>query len=170
MSKRDLKKYLNDLPKKDLEEQVLELYDRLKEVKEFYNFVFNPQEDKLLEEAKFKVSKEYFPPARRKAKKRRSVAQKYIRLFQKLGVDPSIIGDLMFYHIEIAQAYNAEKRITQDAFYKAMLKGFKESIQYVDSKGIGNQFNERIEKIVDVTIEQEWENRYSFDAALDVRF
>ena len=36
MSKRALKKYLTDLSKDELEEQITELYDRLKEVKEFY--------------------------------------------------------------------------------------------------------------------------------------
>ena len=52
MSKRALKKYLTELNKEQLEEQVLDLYQRFKEVKSYYNFVFNPKEDKLLEEAK----------------------------------------------------------------------------------------------------------------------
>ena len=61
MSKKALKKYLHELSKEQLEEQVLELYTRLKEVKEFYNFVFNPNENKRIEECKFKIQKEYFP-------------------------------------------------------------------------------------------------------------
>ena len=61
MSKRALKSYLSDLSKSELEEQIVELYDRLKEVKSFYDFVFNPKEDKMLNTAKFAISKEYFP-------------------------------------------------------------------------------------------------------------
>ena len=56
MSKRDLSKYLSSLSKKELENQVEELYDRLKEVRQFYNFVFNPKEEKMVEEAKFKIN------------------------------------------------------------------------------------------------------------------
>lgn len=99
MSKRKLKQYLESLSKKELEEQVLELHDRLKEVKTFYSFVFNPKEEKMLDEAKFKVYKEYFPPGKRKPKKRRSVAQKIIKEFVKLGVRSELIADFMLYNI-----------------------------------------------------------------------
>jgi hypothetical protein len=94
MSKRDLKKYLHELTKEQLEEQLIDFYDRFKEVKSFYNFVFNPKEDQLLQACKFKISKEYFPVNLRKAKARRSVAQKYIKRFIQLGVDPCIIADV----------------------------------------------------------------------------
>jgi len=82
MSKKDLKEYLQQLNKKQLQEQITDLYTRFKDVKEFYDFAFNPQENKLLEECKFKISKEYFPVSGRKAKMRRSVAQKFIRHFK----------------------------------------------------------------------------------------
>jgi hypothetical protein len=45
---------------------------------------------------------------------RRSVAQKYIKHFSTLGVDPFIIADVMLYNIEIAQAFSAENTIKQD--------------------------------------------------------
>jgi hypothetical protein len=44
---------------------------------------------------------------------RRSVAQKYIKHFSTLGVDP-IIADVMLYNIEIAQAFSAENTIKQE--------------------------------------------------------
>jgi len=170
VSKRALKSYLTSLSKDELEEQVIELYDRLKEVKEFYNFVFNPNENKLLDEAKFKISKEYFPQSSRKAKKRRSVAQKQIKNFLKLGVEPIKIADLMLYNIEIAQTYNSEKEITQEAFYKSMLKSFQEAITYIDSNGLEKQFNDRIEKIADEANQQNWLNKYAFEMVLEKRF
>ena len=98
MSKRALKSYLKTLEKDQLEEQIMELYDKFKEVKAFYNFAFNPKEDHLMEEAKFKISKEYFPLTRRRPKMRRSVAQKTIKQFKLLGVEPFLIADLMLRH------------------------------------------------------------------------
>ena len=68
MSKRDLKGYLKGLKKAQLEEQIMDLYERFKEVKTFYDFAFNPQEQKILDVAKAKVYKEYFPNTKRRAK------------------------------------------------------------------------------------------------------
>ena len=56
MSKRDLKKYLNELNKEQLEVQIIELYDKFSNVKVYYDFVFNPNEEKLVREAKFKIA------------------------------------------------------------------------------------------------------------------
>ncbi|WP_396179780.1 DUF6155 family protein, partial [Flavobacterium sp.] len=51
MSKRDLKKYVTELSKEQIEEQIIELYLKFPEVKTYYDFVFNPNEEKLLREA-----------------------------------------------------------------------------------------------------------------------
>jgi hypothetical protein len=170
VSKKALKKYVRELSKEELEEQIEELYDRLKEVREFYDFVFNPKEDKMVDEAKFKVYKEYFPPGNRKAKKRRSVAQKFIKNFIKLGVDPSLTIDLMLYHIEIALLYNGEKEIRQEAFYKAMLKAFEDAIKFIDAESRGGEFNARLEKICDLVNEQQWQNQRAFEMIMDKRY
>ena len=87
MSKRELNKYLSELNKIQLEEQIMELYDKFKEVKVYYDFVFNPNENKLIKEAKLKVTNEYYPIKGKKSKLRRSVAQKYIKHFISLGMD-----------------------------------------------------------------------------------
>jgi Family of unknown function (DUF6155) len=166
MSKREFKKYINGLTKKQLEDQITDLYARFKEVKEFYDFAFNPREDKLMEECKFKISKEYFPVNSRKPKARRSVAQKYIKHFIKLGVEASIIADVMLYNIEIAQAYSADKFIKQDAFYVSMLKSFREAVKFMNDNDLFTSFRNRMEKIVDETVEQQWFNSKAFAAEL----
>ena len=106
MSKRDLKKYLNELNKEQLEEQIINLYDKFPAVKTYYDFVFKPNERQLLQDFKLKVSNEYFPVKSKKVKARRSVAQKMIKHFISLGVDPFVIVDAMLYSIEIAQTYS----------------------------------------------------------------
>ena len=166
MSKRALKAYLDDLTKKQLQEQVLDLYTRFKPVKTYYNFVFNPKEEKLLEEAKFKIGKEYFPVNTRKPKTRRSVAQKIIKHYIQLGVDAFVIADVMFYNIEIAQQYTSEKYIKQDAFYVSMFKSFNEGLAFVKSHGIEQDFKTRIAKIVAIAEEQDWMNAIGFEDAL----
>lgn len=166
MSKRDLKKYLHELDKEQLEEQIIDLYSRFKDVKVFYDFVFNPQEKKLLEQCKIKISHEYFPLNGRKPKARRSVAQKFIKHFKLLGVDVSIIANVMLYNIEIAQTYTSEKEIKQEAFYKSMLKSFEEAVQFIKENMLMEEFKFRLQAIVNESMNQKWFNRNLFDKTL----
>jgi hypothetical protein len=173
MSKRDLKKYLAELNKEQLEEQIIELYEKFSPVKVFYDFVFNPKEDKLLQESKTKISHEYFPVKkpgakwRPKAKMRRSVAQKIIKHFILLGVDPFVIADIMLYNIEIAQTYSGGNFIKQELFYKSMLNSFEQVVNFVISNGVLSEFKARIIAIQQETIQQKWKNRYEFETILD---
>jgi Family of unknown function (DUF6155) len=167
MSKRDLKKYLHELTKEQLEEQLIELYDKFNDVKVYYNFAFNPNENKLVQEAKFKISNEYFPVKSKKAKMRRSVAQKFIKHFISLGVDPFIIADIMLYNIEIAQAFSSEKIIKQELFFKSMLTSFQQAIGFLIENGILNEFQGRVVVIKDEAINQNWLNAYEFNAVVE---
>ena len=167
MSKRALKAYLSKLPKKALEEQLLELYEKFPPVKTYYDFAFNPKEDKLVQEAKAKISNEYFPLKRRRPKARRSVAQKYLKHFIKLGVDPHLIADVMCFNLEIAQTFSMEKNVP-DSFYKSMLNSFNEVIQFTTVQGILPDFKERILKIYTETQKQQWLYEDDFSKALDI--
>lgn len=167
MSKRDLKKYLNELSKSQLEEQLLDLYDKFSNVKTYYDFVFNPKEEKLEQEAKLKISNEYFPIRGKKSKMRRSVAQKFIKHFISLGVDSFVIADVMLYNIEIAQTFSSEKPIKQELFYKSMLNSFEQAISYMIEHGILNEFKSRVVAIKDETIHQNWVNSYEFNAIIE---
>lgn len=166
MSKRDLKKYLQELTKKQLQEQVLDLYTRFTPVKTYYNFVFKPNEQKLLDEAKFKIGKEYFPVNSRKPKARRSIAQKIIKHYIQLGVEPIIVLDIMLYNIEVAQEYVQDKNVKQEAFYKSMLKSFEELINYTQENGLMADANQRIAQIINHVNEQAWINSVGFELLL----
>tara|TARA_R110002167_G_scaffold120166_8_gene297855 strand:+ start:1753 stop:2262 length:510 start_codon:yes stop_codon:yes gene_type:complete len=166
MSKRLLIKYLSDLKKVELEKQLIDLYVRFPVVKEYYDFVFNPKEDKLLQEAKTKISNEYFPIKRKRPKARRSVAQKYIKHFQKLGVEPHIIAEVMLFNLEVAQTY-ATNRNLPDAFFKSMLNSFNEAIHYVSVNGLLADFKERIATFYTTTQTRNWCYAEGFSMALD---
>lgn len=167
MSKRDLKKYLSELNKEQLEEQIISLYEKFVSVKTYYDFVFNPKEDAILKEAKLKISHEYFPikktGRRSRPKMRRSVAQKIIKHFIVLGVDPFVIADVMLYNIEIAQTYSSENLIKQELFYKSMLNSFEQVIHFLLSNGIYGEFKSRILNILEETSLQKWENAPEFE-------
>ena len=167
MSKRDLKKYVSELNKEQLEEQIIDLYEKFQPVKVYYDFVFNPKEESLLQDSKLKISNEYFPikklGRRSKPKMRRSVAQKLIKHFVVLGVDPFVIADVMLYNIEIAQAYSSENPIKQELFFKSMFNSYEQAVEFIISNGIYAEFKTRIGLIFQETVDQKWINQYEFE-------
>ena len=167
MGKRALVKYIAELPKKELEEQLLDLYIRFPVVKEYYDFVFDPKEEKLIQDAKAKISNEYFPVKRKRPKARRSVAQKLIKHFIKLGVDPHLIADVMLYNLEVAQTFELERNVP-DAFYKSMLNSFKEVIHFLVLNAAIADFKKRILKIYQTVQENHWPYVEDFSRALDI--
>mgnify|MGYP003630183913 CR=1 FL=1 len=167
MSKRALKTYISKLPKKALEEQILELYEKFPTVKTYYDFAFNPKEDKLVQDAKAKIANEYFPLKRKRPKARRSVAQKFLKHFIKLGVDPHLIADVMCYNLEIAQTFSMDRNVP-DSFFRSMLNSFNELILYTSVQGILPEFKERILKIYNETHNQRWLFEEEFSKALDI--
>ena len=164
MSKRELKKFLNQLPKSELEAQIVALYDKFIPVKTYFDFVFNPKEDQLVNDAKVKISLEFYPLERKRPKMRRSVAQKFIKHFISLGVDDFMIADLMLYAIEIAQTYTSKKTVNSELFFKSMLSSYEQAIRFMIEKGILNEFQNRVEAIKEETIRQDWFNQYEFIA------
>lgn len=167
MSKRELKKFLSQLSKEQLEEQIVEIYEKFVPVKTYFNFVFNPNEENLIKEAKLKISNEFFPATRKRPKMRRSVAQKYIKHFISLGVDPFLVADLMLYTIEISQLLSTEKVIKQEAFFKGVFSSYSQSISFMIQHSILYEFRTRVEDIKEATIAQNWNNSFEFIAIIE---
>ena len=168
MSKRELRKYLKELTKEQLENQIVDLYDRFKNLKEYYDFAFNPRENELIEQCRFQISKEYYPVGSRKAKMRRSVAQKWIKKLILLDADVSLLADVMFFNIEIAQTFSGEHIIRQESFFTSIYKSFDESLRFISEKGILSEFRGRIEKIAGDAWDQQWPNRQAFEDLADL--
>lgn len=168
MSKRELRKYLKELTKQQLEEQIIDLYDRFKNIKEYYDFAFNPNENELIEQCHFQISKEYYPVSSRKAKLRRSVAQKWIKKLILFDADASLLAEVMFFNIEIAQTFSSEHIIRQETFFTSMYKSFDEALRFVSEKGVLPEFRGRIEKIAGDAWDQKWPNQKAFEDLADM--
>ena len=166
MSKRALKKYLKELPKEGLEEQVLELYEKFPAVKKYYDFTFNPKEDKMIADAKARIANEYFPLKRRRPRARRSTAQKFIKHFRTLHMQEGLVADLMWYNLETAQRFSAGRNVP-DSFYKSMLNSFKEAVQYTIHHGLKVVFADRMRAVYREVIAQGWPLEEEFHRVWD---
>ena len=93
---------------------------------------------------------------------RRSVAQKIIKHFITLGVDPFVTADVMLYTIEIAQTFSAENNIKYESFYKSIQNSFDQAVQFLITNGILSEFKSRVKAISDETSKQKWKNKSDF--------
>lgn len=168
MSKRDLKKYLKDLDKEQLEEQLIELYEKFSDVKVYYDFVFNPKEEKLSQEAKLKITNEYFPTKSKRPKLRRSTAQKIIKHFLSLGVDAFVVADIMLHNIEVAQKYSAKREMRYSSFYKSIFNSFEQVVKYSIENGLTAEYKNRFFAIKENAFAQRWENKNAFEDVLEI--
>ncbi|OCB76071.1 DUF6155 family protein [Flavobacterium crassostreae] len=171
MSKRDLKKYLDQLNQDQLKDQIIALYEKFGPVKVYYDFVFDPKEASLLQQAKLKISQEYYPlqtsSRKKKPKMRRSVAQNTIKHFLLLGVDPYIVMDIMLYNLEIAQTFASENPIKQPLFYKSMGNSFEQAVHYAVANGVLKDFESRINTIFQEVVAQKWQNQFQLEAIME---
>ena len=163
MSKKLLQKHLVELQKEHLEIMVLDLYDKFPEVKTYFDFVFNPNENKLLEQARVKVANEFFPLKRKRPKARRSVAQKYIKHFKTLGMSPELIAEFMWYNIGLMHTF-CEEKPQRLPFFKSFCNFYKEALQFASYHQIIPLYKTQILAVY--TASKDWENTYDFEMSL----
>ncbi len=156
MSKRDLKKYLATLDAAALSEQLIELYEKFPAVKTYYDFVFRPDEEKRIGEARQKIKNEYFPEKRKRARLRLSVAQNYFKHFETLGVDARLRAELMAFNIETALQYTAKRRVYSDAFYKSITQSFVKWVTFLDRNAMLADFLPNVKSLAEVCAKQGW--------------
>ncbi|PLX21457.1 MAG: hypothetical protein C0599_07935 [Salinivirgaceae bacterium] len=162
MGKQKLKAYLKDLDQAEIEEQLIELYETSKDVKKYYDFLLSPKEDRLVDEWKSKISKEYFPAHGKRRKARRSIGQKAVKELTFLGVSSDVVADVRLYAIEIAILFTVEQKRSDVAFYKSFESQFDQALAFLRYNGILSDFKPRCSEIVNRVEEAQWSNAAGF--------
>lgn len=147
MSKIILKKELLKLTKEQLVEQILDLYDRNKSVKEFYNFYLNPANEKeLLEKCKKEIYKEFNVHNPQRASLKFSVAKRSISNLKDLQVSAEITADAMLYLAECACEFTHDWGDMDESFYNSAYTNFKSALKFIYQNGLLEQFRSRAEQ------------------------
>jgi hypothetical protein len=149
MSKSALKKELQKLTKEQLVEQILDLYDKNKAVKEFYDFYLNPTNEKELVEKYKKIIRKEFNVERFECSVGRfSVAKRAISDFRNLQPSPEALADVMLYLPERAceQTYRYGDFSAQ--FYNSAYNNFEAALNFIAKNGLLDQFKLRAKQCV----------------------
>lgn len=155
MTKAQLKKHLQKLPKEQVIEVILELYEARKEAKEYLDFYTNPNEDAKLEEYKQIIFNEFYPK-RGEPKCRFSVCKKAISDFTKLKPSPSCIADLMLFYIETGVNFTTDFGDMWEQYYITMENNFAKAMDYINKVGYLEDLRPRIEKMLKISEDCGW--------------
>jgi len=149
MSKSILKKELNKLTKEQLVEQILDLYEKNKAVKELYNFYLNPKNEReLIEKYKKIIWKEFGVENFMSAGLKFSVAKKAVSDFKDLQPSPEALADVMLYLPECACEFTYNFGDMSEQFYNGAYNNFIAALKFIAKHDFLDCFKSRVEQCV----------------------
>ncbi len=144
MPKSTLKTHLQTLSKEQIIEVVLELYDNMKPVKEYFEFYLSPNEKEMLERYRAVIVAEFYPSGRNGFPKTRfSVAKKAISDFRNLKPAPELLADLMLTLPELACKLAYECGGMTEQYSISTPNNFKVALEYMRKNNLLNRFKPR---------------------------
>lgn len=149
MSKAKLKKELQSLTKEQLVEQILDLYDKNKSVKEFYDFYLNPRNEKELAiKYKKQIRKEFNVENPMRSTEKFSVAKRAISDFKGLQPSPEALADVMLYLPESACELTYCYGDYSEQFYDSAYNNYKVALEFIAKNNLLDDFKLRAEQCV----------------------
>jgi len=119
-------KHLENLGEEELRHEILTLYKKFKQVKEYYQSDLALEDNKLFESYKRKIFKAYNPssgPGRRKL----SNSRKLINEYKKIAIFQHEIIELILYRVECGVNYALKNPQQNRAFFSAHVSSFNEA-------------------------------------------
>ncbi|CAH0268989.1 DUF6155 family protein [Chryseobacterium sp. Bi04] len=163
MSKAALKKELQKLTKEQIIEQLLDLYEKNKAVKEFYQFYLNPTNEKeLADKYKKLIRKEFNVENPMRSTEKFSVAKRAISDFKNLQPSPESLADVMLYLPESACELSALFGDFSEQFYHSAFNNYKSALEFLEEHHLLRQFQNRAMQCV------KWASNCGYGFADDV--
>jgi hypothetical protein len=147
ITKLSLKKHLDELDKQELAEEVLKLYTKFSQVKEFYQMELSEDTKAFVEGYKKKIKAIYFP-AKGYRQPRASAIRRIISKFKKVAVFDYDIIDLLLYRVENGIAYSKTFGGIDEAFYTSIASSYEEALKHITKSNLYQEFEFRCQQII----------------------
>ena len=147
LTKKALLNHLNKSDKEDIINEVVTLFDKFKNVKEFYQAELSDDANPALVRYKRKISEAY---ARPNPKERTTNANvnRMLKEFKKISIYDRELADLMLHRVECGVAAIKDNLKRTETFYNCILNTFSDAIKLAVSTGYIDEFKSRIDKIL----------------------
>lgn len=146
-TKKALLKHLQKSDKEDIINEVVTLFDKFKNVKEFYKSELSDEADPLLDKYKKRIT-EVYSLSNPKERSTNINLNRLIKDFKKVSIYERELADLMLHRVEcgiIAFTKNNKRSAT---FYNCIISTFEDSIKLIISDNYLEEFKPRIDKII----------------------
>jgi len=143
-----LKKALSGKSENDLLEEIINLFKKIPQVKEYYTLALSEEGEELIfDKYKEIITNEFFPK-RDYGKARLSVAKKAINDFKKISDKPSLIVEIMLHYVEQGVDFTDQYGDIDSPFYDSMEKMFEEALRLAEKNNLLSFFQKSCEEIV----------------------
>lgn len=165
-NKRELNKYLEHLSKKELEQEVLKLYSKFKEIKAYYQLELGSPEDRaeLLANYKEQITLKYFPK-RGFGDPSNAEIRKILNQYKKIAIFKHEIAALLLHRIEITIKYSRKYGYCEDSLYNSVFSNFEELVQLMEVHQLTDLYLKDCKQLV-----SEWAYGEDMQQILNQRF
>ncbi len=143
-----LKKSLSGKSENDLLEEIIVLFKKIPQVKEYYTLTFSEEGEELILGKYKEIITNVFFPKRGYGKARLSVAKKAINDFKKISDKPSLLIDIMLHYVEQGVNFTDQYGDIDSPFYISMEKMFEEALRLSEKYNLLSFFKKNCEGIV----------------------
>lgn len=146
---KDVKKHLKGLSKNELEKEVLNLYKKFKDVKEYFSIELNKDNpEAILSYYKEKLLEQFFPKRGFGSCNLRLI-RKHISNFKKVCNNSRYVVDLILYAVEKGVLFTNTYGDIHEQFYISIEKLFYEATKCIHENELTIEYIKRCKKIVD---------------------
>jgi len=147
LTKKALLKHLNKSDKEDIIREVVTLFDKFKNVKEFYKSELAGEGNPMLSTYKRKIEEAYNKP-NPKERTTNINLNKLIKEFKKVSIYDRELADLMLYRVECGIAAIKRDNKRSATFYNCIISTFEDAVKLIVADRSLDEFQKRIDNTV----------------------
>lgn len=147
----DLKKILDEMTQEELKREILKLYNKLPQVKDFYNQDLMTEEERqqVLDKYKEKIYKEFWTSkGNPKGVINNSNLRNILGDYEKICLFAFDLADLLIFRIETATDYAEQFGGMAESNYNASITAFKKAMKIINENSFKSHFENRIKMIL----------------------
>jgi Family of unknown function (DUF6155) len=146
----DLKKLIAEMSETELREEIIKLYTKLPQVKDYYNQDLMSEEERqeVLKGFKDKIYKQFWTSGGNpRGMVNNTTIKGIISDYEKIAVFPYDVVDLLIYRVEEASDFANQFGGMADSNYNASITAFKKAMKLINENNLKNHFEDRCKQI-----------------------
>ena len=147
ISKAAVREYLEEQDQQKLVEEVLKLYTKFDQVKQYYQMELSEDTQELVNQYKHKIRLAYFP-TRGFSEPKASAMRKLSSEFKKVAVFDYDVIDVFLYRVENGVEFSNAYGGIDEPFYASHESTYLEALKLIAKNNLHKEFKDRCQQIL----------------------